>query len=235
MSNTNTEQEVYDLQYTIAQLVTLLSSIDSKANQSELDNLGNNTYRKSEIDSKLASVYVYKGTKTVAEINALTGQDVGWTYNVSDTGTITGGISVKSGDNVAWTADGWDKLAGEIDLSPFTSYSTVPVQIGTWIDGTPIWRVAFQMTASDLLNKNPALWDDRLVVFGDLVSLSNPNSVKIITNYAVYASQAAPCIVDSWALYYDGNIGFNFDENITRNVHDVFYGFIEFATSSENI
>lgn len=47
-----------------------------------------NYYTKSEIDSKLASVYRVCGSATVAEIIAMTEQNVGDVYNVSDSGTI---------------------------------------------------------------------------------------------------------------------------------------------------
>ena len=91
------------------------------------------------------------------------------------------------------------------------------------------------MTDSELLDKNPALWTDRCVVFNDFIEINELMDVKIVTNYAIYASQSEPCIVDSFKLEYDGNIGFVFDDNIREGVHDVFYGFIEFVTPKNNI
>jgi lysophospholipase L1-like esterase len=63
-------------------------------------------YTKSEVDAKVASVYVFKGN--VANYAALpsTGQEIGWTYNLSDTGA-----------NYAWTGTVWDKLGDTIDIS----------------------------------------------------------------------------------------------------------------------
>ena len=78
--------------------------------------------------SDIASVYKFKGSKTVAEINALqtSGLVDGWVYNVTDSGTLTlGSVVVVAGDNVAWNATSsvWDKLAGTIDLSGYVPYS----------------------------------------------------------------------------------------------------------------
>ena len=75
----------------------------------------------SYVNSVVSSVYKPKGTKTVAQLNALTGQQVGDVYNVSDSGTLTAGnVSVIAGDNVVWTDENeWDKLAGTIDLSGY--------------------------------------------------------------------------------------------------------------------
>lgn len=72
------------------------------------------------IDTAISSVYRYKGTKTVAELNALTGQVIGDVYNVSDAGTLNAGnVQVIAGDNVAWTGTEWDKLANDIDWSEY--------------------------------------------------------------------------------------------------------------------
>ena len=65
---------------------------------------------KSYVDSKVASVYKYKGS--VATVGALPteNQTVGDVYNVEDTG-----------DNYAWNGTAWDKLAGTVDLSNYAT------------------------------------------------------------------------------------------------------------------
>lgn len=82
------------------------------------------------ISDKTTKVYHVKGSKTVAGINALSESDIeiGDVYNVSDSGEInikpgdtSKTISVIAGDNVVYSDEGWDKLAGTIDL---TSYAT---------------------------------------------------------------------------------------------------------------
>lgn len=75
------------------------------------------------IGSQIGGVYSVQGTKTVAQINAMTDMKVGYVYNVSDSGTING-QAILPGDNIVCTATGtagkgWDKLAATIDLSPY--------------------------------------------------------------------------------------------------------------------
>ena len=78
-------------------------------------------YTKEEVDAKISSVYKYKGS--VANYNSLPTTDlvVGDVYNVEDTG-----------DNYVWNGTIWDKLAGDIDLTPYltkeeasTTYETI--------------------------------------------------------------------------------------------------------------
>ena len=58
----------------------------------------------------------WKGPATVAQLNAgITGIQEGWTYTLTDAGTLTdGSIAVEAGDEVAWTEDGeWFKVGGD--------------------------------------------------------------------------------------------------------------------------
>lgn len=114
-------------------------------------------------------------------------------------------------------------------------YKQFVEQIGKWIDGTPIWRAIFSLTNSELLEKIPTLWTDRSIGFKDLVEVQNLTEVYIITNYAIYASNGTPSIVDSRKLEYSGSMYFDFSDNMTEGTCDMFYGFIEFATPANNI
>ncbi len=85
------------------------------------------SYVDNAIASAVSSAYIYKGTKTVSEINSLNTSTLtaGWVYNVSDSGTIIlGSISVSAGDNIAWTGSGWDKLSTTVDLTPYVTKTT---------------------------------------------------------------------------------------------------------------
>ena len=94
--------------------------------------------------SNLGDVYNYKGTLTVAQINALNPSTlkVGDTYNLRDSGTLTlGNVEVVAGDNVSWTGDIWDRLSGTIDLSGYYDkeeiddlLETKQVDLGLYID-----------------------------------------------------------------------------------------------------
>ena len=65
-------------------------------------------YTKTEIDNKISSVYKFKGSVEDVEDLPANGNTVGDVYNV-----------IVTGDNYAWTEEGWDKLAGDVDLTPY--------------------------------------------------------------------------------------------------------------------
>lgn len=73
----------------------------------------------------------WKGPATVAQLNAgITGIQVGWTYTLTDSGTLTNGsITVEAGDEVAWTEDDeWFKVGSESSVKYVylsTSYSDI--------------------------------------------------------------------------------------------------------------
>lgn len=110
---------------------TSYAGILSAADKTKINNIASDiatalATAKAYTDSQVASTYKYKGTKTVAQINALSGQTTGDVYNVSDSGTLTdGNVDVVAGDNVAWDGTKWDKLAGVIDLSGYATLTYV--------------------------------------------------------------------------------------------------------------
>lgn len=58
----------------------------------------------------------WKGPATVAQLNSgITGIQPGWTYTLTDAGTLTdGSIKVEASDEVAWTEDDeWFKVGGD--------------------------------------------------------------------------------------------------------------------------
>lgn len=132
---------------------TLVVNTDSWYNKSQNDALLNlkadksNTYTKAQIDAKLTSMLVYKGTKTVSELNSLVSSlganETGFFYNVSDNGTLTwieGGatqtLEVLAGDNVCWTGGGWDKLTMDLSVYNETFLAAGFLQAGE-IDSVP--------------------------------------------------------------------------------------------------
>lgn len=89
---------------------TIQNTLDSKAD-------ANTVYTKTEIDSKISGVYLYKGSVN-AYSDLPTGAATGDVYNVATADTENG---IKAGDNVAWDGTAWDVLAGTVDL---TGYAT---------------------------------------------------------------------------------------------------------------
>lgn len=68
--------------------------------------------------SDIASAYNYKGTvDTYAELPTAD-QKVGDVYNIVNADPTNG---INAGDNVAWTGDAWDVLAGTVDLSGYVT------------------------------------------------------------------------------------------------------------------
>lgn len=56
-----------------------------------------------DIAEKAGSGYIPKGEAAVATLNALSGQENGWLYTMTDAGTLTdGSLAVVAGDTVAW-------------------------------------------------------------------------------------------------------------------------------------
>lgn len=74
------------------------------------DDLANNYYNKSQVDSKFTSVYVFKGSVDTIEDLPTEGNVIGDVWNVR-----------KSDTNYAWTSEGWDALGGTAGLSSLTS------------------------------------------------------------------------------------------------------------------
>ena len=65
--------------------------------------------------ASIGSPLQWKGPATVAQLNAgITGIQEGWTYTLTDGGTLTdGSIAVEKDDEVAWTGTAWFKVGGD--------------------------------------------------------------------------------------------------------------------------
>lgn len=74
------------------------------------DDLANNYYNKSQVDSKFTSVYIFKGSVDTIEDLPTKGNVIGDVWNVR-----------KNDTNYAWTSEGWDALGGTVELSSLTS------------------------------------------------------------------------------------------------------------------
>lgn len=74
------------------------------------DDLANNYYNKSQVDSKFTSVYIFKGSVDTIEDLPTEGNIVGDVWNVR-----------KNDTNYAWTSEGWDALGGTTELASLTA------------------------------------------------------------------------------------------------------------------
>lgn len=74
------------------------------------DDLANNHYNKSQVDSKFTSVYIFKGSVDTIEDLPTEGNVIGDVWNVR-----------KNDTNYAWTSEGWDALGGTAELASLTA------------------------------------------------------------------------------------------------------------------
>ena len=74
------------------------------------DDLANNYYNKSQVDSRFTSVYIFKGSVDSVEDLPTEGNVIGDVWNVR-----------KNDTNYAWTSEGWDALGGTAELASLTA------------------------------------------------------------------------------------------------------------------
>ena len=74
------------------------------------DDLANNYYNKSQVDSKFTSVYIFKGSVDTIEDLPTEGNVIGDVWNIR-----------KNDTNYAWTSEGWDALGGTAELASLTA------------------------------------------------------------------------------------------------------------------
>ena len=123
-------------------------------------------------------------------------------------------------------------------LKKANTYSSTPVQVGAWIDGTPVWRVAIPMTSVseiglDTYNK---IWTtsaynilSRLSIVNDTSNLIYINSMICFQNTDDYDPEAfAVNWTESFPGYFRG-------EAVDSDYATHFYGWIEFVVPSNNI
>lgn len=88
--------------------------------------LSNSVYTKSEIDGKLTGAFHYKGSvETYAELPKEDLQ-IGDVWNVVQPDVDH---HINAGDNVAWNGSGWDALCGVVDLSGYDTIEQVAQKI----------------------------------------------------------------------------------------------------------
>lgn len=123
-------------------------------------------------------------------------------------------------------------------LKKANTYSATPVQVGTWIDGNPVWRVAIPMTSvSEIsLNTNNKSWSigsdqilDRLSIINDTSNFIHIDSMIRFQNSNDYDPGAfATGWTEMFPGYFNGEA-----ENVDYATH--FYGWIEFVLPANNI
>lgn len=128
---------------------TISAKISSESdNGLQIKDTGNKGLYVSAKTLGLSTAYIPKGSMTVSQAaTKLSGGEIGWVYNMSDSGTISDGIEgsivVEAGDNVVIVNNGteetpvkkWDKLSATIDIPVYTGSGVIDVT-GTTISLT---------------------------------------------------------------------------------------------------
>lgn len=104
----------------------LFATINEKANIE-------NVYTKNEIDNIISSVYVYKGTVNSFADLPIDNLKIGDVYNIEQ-GDLN--LDILPGDNVVWSGEEWDKLAGLVDLSSYVTKDIVEEEVTNLLEKT---------------------------------------------------------------------------------------------------
>lgn len=106
-------------------VTSLQETVDGKATKATtLAGYGiTDAYTKTEIDGKLTGAMHYKGQVATYENLPSSGNVQGDVWNVED-----------DGHNYAWNGTGWDKLAGEVDLSAYATTAWVNTQLANKVN-----------------------------------------------------------------------------------------------------
>lgn len=88
------------------------------------DDLANNYYNKSQVDSKFTSVYIFKGSVDTIEDLPTGGNVIGDVWNVR-----------KNDTNYAWTSEGWDALGGTAELASLTANGLMSKEVFAKLQG----------------------------------------------------------------------------------------------------
>lgn len=112
------------------------------------------------------------------------------------------------------------------NVSVLTTYSTAPQQIGTWIDGMPVWRAAFKAPITDTMKIDKAC-----SIFYDLSFVKSAERVKLVIGGFACIDNGS--VIDNNTTTLDGFGRFNWDS--INPIAEYISGYIDFVTEAENI
>ena len=125
-------------------------------------------------------------------------------------------------------------------VQALTVYNETPQRIGTWINGTPIWRMAFKYKFDEIDIKDIENDNQFYIVNFIAEKLNTPNG--IILNYMVTLAMDidSPSFIDDITLAIDGTFGgaVKIDKSMwsgNSSANPGIYGYIEFVTPADNI
>lgn len=125
------------------------------------------------------------------------------------------------------------------DKLSFTTYSTTPVQVGTWINGTPVWRAAIACALSSLgIEANT----DASITYREMLEklgMVGSGDTLILSHNLYYYSNAG-ADQDADAVEFGDNVTedwyhVTFSGSSSGDYAEWILGYIEFVTSESNI
>ena len=120
----------------------------------------------------------------------------------------------------------WARLAYEDDVNKY-DLTEVPRRIGTWIDGTPIWRIAvkYTITEQDITNGYIIL---------EMPVKNNGN--YFVLNQFIQQGSGSPSVVDDVPCEYRGQKEWGINSNLAQEGYrTLIYGWVDFAAKASDL
>lgn len=144
------------------------------------------------------------------------------------------GIDLKlySLENKVITGDDIENGAVTPEKTSFCQFDSTPKKIGTWINGTPIWRVAFD----ENISYDDTVWKDKCwtpIIPGNQVTETVLGDFFFLQGVAFLKIGSSPDYM-SHMTSFNGSI-FKWTADNVNNQYSGIYGFVDFVTPESNI
>lgn len=156
-----------------------------------------NVYTKTEIDTKISSVYKYKGSVATYQDLPSTDLTVGDVYNVES-----------DGSNYAWNGTAWDKLGGEVDLSNYYNKTQTDTLLSGKVDTSTLNDYYTKTRTDELLATKVGSTDYASASVGGVIKAGHNIGVNATTGVlsALNISLSSFTSLDDYALVGKGQV-----------------------------
>jgi len=203
---TSSERTKWNAKQDALTVETILSgTTDSKT-------LATSSAIKSYVDASVAGAVIPQGSATVADLSGVA-KTVGYMYNMTDAGTIaqpsgyTGSPQVvKVGDNVVFTASGWDNFGGQIDLSSYlVKNGSADSLTVSFVQASSRTNIVTNETISTSFGKiSKWLNDLGNSAFRDVDAVPTDSSTNLVESNGIYDAISDIQIYDAYVSTLDG-------------------------------
>lgn len=114
------------------------------------------------------------------------------------------------------------------------NFSLYPKMVGTWIDGSPIWKVAFNLNFSDM---ESTTLTSGIITHEQILSphVKNTNNVIYLDGMVTIRKTSTPSISTDLICNRDNNISWTIPEVAQDNSYQGIYGWYKFAAPASNV